>query len=179
MKCSKEEQRRMDAAKPHTTVPIRFMLGAGKALELFSIAQWHGIPMETLAREIIMRYMLDRRRAFPKLGKKLTGMVGVPAQLAIVAESRLSVLKLWNRALRLAPKGKIDAATHTFVREIAQQRGVGVCKATLYNWKKRFDRLGMVGLIDHRKWKGHARLASGNRRQSAETGVKARSNGGQ
>jgi transposase len=95
----------------------------------------------------------------------------------MVVETRRAILTQWKEWTRSTPKRKKHTVTTAFIQQLLYRRGMRVSVRTLYEWLNRFNKLGVAGLIDHRKWNRNARPASSGHPQSARTCIKGRSTG--
>jgi hypothetical protein len=149
-------------------VKFGFALPPKAAREFLAAAKWHDKAPADLAVMLVNKYLHDRR--------KIPLIVGLPAELAVIAETRLSILNEWSRARGRESKGKLHLAHTMAMRFAMQSHGIRLSLGTLYNWRRSYGRFGPAGLIDHRRWKQYARPDSVSR-QRADRAIEGPSNG--
>jgi hypothetical protein len=147
---------------------FRFKLSEPGSKEFESLAKHHGLSTGGLSRLVVQQFLADSRKA--------SLPIGLPAELSIIANRRLAILNGWEQAIERRA-GTIHQATVKFLHHLLQKRGTRLSKETLYGWRQQYLRRGIAGLIDHRRWKRNARLASGKRRRSADWAIEGPSIG--
>jgi hypothetical protein len=129
------------------TIPLH--LAADELADLAAIAAASRVPLATLARQIVQEYIGPRRVTVDR-GRR-------------DAAERLAILRLWWSARKGgAAMGFRDGqCTAQFLAKLGLKKTAPkVCRATLYNWEKRYQGHGLAGLVDGRQVKPERDSAS-------------------
>ena len=84
-----------------------------------------------------------------------------PAQeLSQKAKQRLAVLEEFKalRSAALANHRDLESVTEQFVSKMLRERGMKVCRSTLYKWRRRLASFGPAGLLDGRRGRFNTHL---------------------
>jgi hypothetical protein len=138
-------------------------LRPAEARQLDDLLRRYGQSPIQLIHLLVRQFLSDSRRASPPIGL-------LPEQATVVTK-RLVILRGWELALATG-QGSREAKTAKYLRMLLIERGLSITWGTLYNWKRRFERSGSAGLIDHRSLNRNARTASGGRRRRAKRASK-------
>lgn len=144
-------------------VHIRAALSSADA-ERLGLSQERGTRSRAwLAGQIIRQWLCNPRRRiiYPKLPRLPSKTTEAQAR---TVELRKSILDRWETAVKQRRRGtRIDHATDAFLGTLRAEGTLIMARATLYNWRRRYESNGLAGLIDRRSEKISATFQGSSR----------------